>query len=361
MPNKSQRAAALRVIDANANRAFEGLRTIEEIARFVLDDVELSTSLKQLRHRLQSALGQIPQAELLQARNTLDDVGTDIKTSSELLRSSFSDIATAASQRIQQSLRCIEEFAKLIDCEISRQVESIRYASYDLLGQLQLRLHMHSPFLHAANLYLLIDCQLPIEQFKGQVRALSEQGVDLIQIRDKTSDARTISDYVRAAISAVSFERTKIIVNDRVDIALLTGAAGVHLGQQDLDCRTVRHHVGCGFIIGVSTHDIQQVDQAIADGADYIGCGPTFPTSTKMFDNFPGLGFLKEAAQRSTIPAFAIGGIQLDNLPSVLATGFTRIAVSSGILNASDPTQAALAMKSLLNKSLLNSGLIESV
>jgi thiamine-phosphate pyrophosphorylase len=349
MPNRTQRASALRVIDANANRAFEGLRTLEEIARFVLDDAAMCGSLKEHRHRLQSALSRLPQSELLQARNTLHDVGTDIKTDSELSRTSFCDIASAAAQRIQQSLRCIEEFSKLVDAGMSREVEAIRYSAYDLLGQMQLRLKSNASFLKVANLYLLIDCQSTLEEFKKQIRDLSDQGVDLIQIRDKSSDARKISSYVLAALDAVSPERTKILVNDRVDIALATGAAGVHLGQQDLECRQVRQHVGDGFIIGVSTHDLQQIDQAIADGADYIGCGPTFPTSTKAFTSFPGLDFLQQAAERSTVPAFAIGGIQLENLASVLKTGITRIAVSSGILVASEPMQVAAAMKSMLN------------
>jgi thiamine-phosphate pyrophosphorylase len=97
------------------------------------------------------------------------------------------------------------------------------------------------------------------------------------------------------------------------------------------------------MLVGVSTHSIEQSRQALLDGANYIGCGPTFPSSTKRFDRFPGLDFLRQVAAEISLPAFAIGGITLDNLPLVLATGMTRIAVGAALAAASDVPQAVHA------------------
>jgi thiamine-phosphate pyrophosphorylase len=114
----------------------------------------------------------------------------------------------------------------------------------------------------------------------------------------------------------------------------------VHVGQDELEVEHVRRIVGQERIVGVSTHSLEQARQAVRDGADYIGCGPTFPSQTKRFTGFPGLEFLRAVHREITLPAFAIGGITLENLPSVLDTGVSRLAVASAIVDASDPAKA---------------------
>jgi thiamine-phosphate pyrophosphorylase len=243
----------------------------------------------------------------------------------------------------------LEEFAKLVNVDTSRQIEGIRYTAYDVLASLQLKLVPHRSFLASAKLYLLIDCSLDETSFAEQVDALARAGVDIFQIRDKQCDDRKLMRYLRLAKEIASKGSAKVIVNDRADLAMLCEADGVHVGQEDMPCREVKRLLGSTFIVGVSTHDVQQVRQAVEDGADYIGCGPTFPTTTKSFDQYAGLPFLLEAAAQSSIPAFAIGGIQLDNLPQVLETGMQRVAVSSGILKTSSPIETARQMKQILD------------
>jgi thiamine-phosphate pyrophosphorylase len=126
-------------------------------------------------------------------------------------------------------------------------------------------------------------------------------------------------------------------MNDRPDLAAVCHADGVHLGQEDLSVKDARTIVGADALIGVSTHTIEQARQAVLDGANYIGVGPTFPSGTKHFENFPGLEFLRAVAAEIRLPAFAIGGITPANLPQVLSTGITRIAVSGTIISAPDP------------------------
>ena len=111
------------------------------------------------------------------------------------------------------------------------------------------------------------------------------------------------------------------VVNDRPDIARLADADGVHLGQDDLPVAAARRVVGPDALIGVSTHTADQVRRAVLDGADYLGVGPTFPSRTKSFEQFPGLAFVTEVAELTSLPAFALGGVQADNLPEVVAAG----------------------------------------
>jgi thiamine-phosphate pyrophosphorylase len=147
---------------------------------------------------------------------------------------------------------------------------------------------------------------------------------------------------------ATAGTKTLFILNDRPDLALLSQADGVHVGQDELSDADVRRVIGPDLLVGVSTHDISQARQAVLDGASYLGCGPTFPSTTKSFADFPGLAFLRDAAEEISLPAFAIGGISLENVAEVLATGFTRIAVSGAILQATSPSLAAATLRNRL-------------
>ncbi len=134
------------------------------------------------------------------------------------------------------------------------------------------------------------------------------------------------------------------IVNDRPDIARLSEADGVHLGQDDLPIKDARRILGPDAIVGVSTHSLEEVRQAVLDGATYIGVGPTFPSATKAFDDFPGVDFVRAALDETSLPAFAIGGINLGTIAAVTAAGARRVAVSHAIARAEDPHAVAAAL-----------------
>ena len=140
------------------------------------------------------------------------------------------------------------------------------------------------------------------------------------------------------------------IVNDRPDIARLVEADGVHLGQDDMPVQEARWILGSEALIGVSTHNLDQIRQAVRDGASYIGIGPVFPSRTKEFDEFPGLEFVRDASAETALPAFALGGITLDNVSEVLAAGAKRIAVSSPICRADEPKPVAAAFRRILDE-----------
>ena len=139
-----------------------------------------------------------------------------------------------------------------------------------------------------------------------------------------------------------------VIVNDRVDLALLSRADGVHVGQEDLPARDVRKIVGREKIIGVSTHCIEQAQQAMRNGADYIGAGPVFHSATKPGGSLPGIQYAREVFREIHLPAVAIAGINVQNVDEVLATGLRAVAVSSAVISCDDVRAAAAALKKKL-------------
>ncbi len=345
--------AVWRILDVNANRAAEGLRTLDDIARLVREDTVAAQWIKTLRHQLATTLRHLDRPRLLTARCTEHDAGTEHTTRAESTRSGWAAVVTAACERTSQSLRQLEEFSKLIDPAIAASFKELRYEAYDILAAFELRM-LRTNALSTAQLYVLIDCSLALDPFLSYIRELADAGADVLQLRDKQRDGGELVRYARAAVATLKADSqpdrsTWLVVNDRVDVALASGAAGVHVGQEDMAIGDVRRLVGNQLWIGVSTHSIEQATTAEAAGADYIGCGPTFTSPTKAFTEFPGVDFLRTVSQTVTIPAFAIGGITLENLPSVLAAGCGRVAVSSAIHASDDPVAQARAFKQQLS------------
>jgi thiamine-phosphate pyrophosphorylase len=177
-------------------------------------------------------------------------------------------------------------------------------------------------------------------------------GVRLFQLREKNWSDRRLVDHARQMESLIHEHDGLLIVNDRPDIALLVNADGVHLGQDDLSVYEARRILGPNKLIGVSTHTLSQAEQAVRDGADYLGVGPTFATQTKSFEEYAGLDFLREMAQHISLPWYAIGGIQSETLPLALEAGARRVAVSSAICSAESPKEAAEELLRLLEPPL---------
>ena len=173
--------------------------------------------------------------------------------------------------------------------------------------------------------------------------------VRLFQLRVKTPETRTLYEMATSLCPLVREGGGTLIVNDRCDVAAAVGADGVHLGQEDLPLADARGELGPGKLIGISTHNLAQAIEAEADGADYIGFGPIFPTTTKENpDPVVGVAGLREVRARVRIPIVAIGGINAGNIRQVIAAGADCVAVVSAILAAPDP-KAAIAelMKAL--------------
>jgi thiamine-phosphate pyrophosphorylase len=193
--------------------------------------------------------------------------------------------------------------------------------------------------LNGFKLYLITDRKL----FHAQcslylaVEAALQAGVKYVQLREKRLPARKILDMAYWMRELTSEYGAKLLVNDRVDIALAVEADGVHLGQKSLPAHAARKISGDNFLIGVSTHGIEEALQAEHDGADFITLGPIYNTPSKLRYGDPvGLEVLKQVKQRVSVPVLAIGGIKTKAVRDVVSAGADGVAVISGILAAKD-------------------------
>ena len=338
------RLATARIIDASANRAREALRVLEDYARFARDDAFLSEELKNLRHDLSAALAALPAQLLLEARDTLGDVGTAITSASEMERADVLDVVRAACKRLQEALRSLEEYGKVVSPDIAAAAEALRYRGYTLERALLLSQGTHE-LLAAAQLYVLVGTDLCRAPFESTVREALAGGAQVIQLREKKLDDRDLLALAQEVRQWTRQAGALFILNDRPDLARLCDADGVHLGQNDLPVRQARRILAPGALIGVSTHNRAQLRQAIMDGASYVGVGPVFASSTKDFSELAGVQWLREALAETSLPAFAIGGITVDNLPTVRAAGALRIAVSAAVCQAQDPRDMARRLR----------------
>jgi thiamine-phosphate pyrophosphorylase len=336
-----------RILDAAANRAGEGLRVVEEFARFALNDAHLSRLLKECRHDLTAALVTISEPNRLAARDTLGDVGTAIGIPSEYARLTPADVARASFKRVQEALRTLEEYGKLIDSALAQRVEQLRYRLYTA-EKAVLRTALVSERLHDRLLYLLVSSQACLNGFEPTIRSALAAGTGIIQVREKQMPDRELLEYARRVRGITREFGAMLIMNDRPDLAVLADADGVHVGQDELTVRDARQIVGPDRLVGVSTHSIEQARQAVLDGADYLGIGPTFSSNTKSFDEFAGLEFVKQVASEISLPWFAIGGISSENIATVIEAGAKRVAVSNAICGSANPGQAAAGLNQQL-------------
>jgi thiamine-phosphate pyrophosphorylase len=209
---------------------------------------------------------------------------------------------------------------------------------------------------------LLGQCQLyfvtsPAANLEAVVTAALEAGVRLVQYRAKAdapglgglaiSDQQRLAE-ARALRQLCASHGALFLVNDRIDIALAVEADGVHLGQGDLPPAVARQLLGPDRLIGRSTHALDQLQQAVSDGCDYLGVGPVEATPTKPGREPVGLDYVRQAAAASPIPFFAIGGLEASKVAAVRAAGAQRIAVVRAITEAVDPAAATAELLAAL-------------
>lgn len=348
LPDPTPDIDAARVLDANFNRAREALRVLEDYCRFVLDDRFLTEEVKGLRHGLAEACGRLPPGLLLAGRDTPGDVGTTVSAAGEYDRGSPAQVAAVNVKRLQESLRSLEEYGKLFGPQLGREVEAIRYRAYTLERAVVLGSEARGK-LADARLYVLLTGSRCAASLDWLIQRAAAGGATVFQLREKDLTDRELIERARNVRRWTRSAGALFIVNDRPDIARITDADGVHLGQDDLPVRDARQIVGPDALIGVSTHSLDQVRRAVLAGADYIGLGPTFPSRTKAFEDFPGLGFVRAATAETSLPAFALGGIGPENIGSVAAAGGRRVAVSGAICAADDPEPVARVLRAALD------------
>ena len=191
-------------------------------------------------------------------------------------------------------------------------------------------------------LYVILDAALLTIPETECARQLVDAGVRVLQYRHKEASSRELLENAKKLSLALVPRGVTFVVNDRADVAALAGASGVHVGQEDLAVEDARAVVGPGRLVGVSTHNGAQFEQAAGTSADYIAVGPIFSTSTKSNpDPVVGTEFIRQVRPLTDKPIVAIGGITLERAAEVVRAGADAVALISDILRARNPGERA--------------------
>ena len=400
--DSSERHTLFRILDANLDRAREGMRILEEWCRFGLNDEAATARFKHLRQ----TLAQWHTSEIRLARDTPGDLGTALTHPQEASRSSLINVLQANFARTQEALRVLEEYAKLYSADMSAACKQMRYELYTLDSQvldslLAAQLDARASELSSEQPDLLIDTRLadtrladnrlagaqltdtrltdnypseeneenavsktpafqkryaqllrshtylvtsPVPDLLGTVEAALKGGIEIVQYREKEADDAERLAIAQQMRSLCHQYNALFIVNDRVDIAAAADADGVHLGQHDLPMDAARQILGPDKLVGRSTTNPDELKRALEEKADYIGVGPVHATPTKPGKAASGHEYVRYAAHHATMPWFTIGGLHAENLGATLAAGATRVAVVRALMQAKDPTAVARSL-----------------
>ena len=337
---------ALRIIDANLNRSSEGLRLLEDVARFILNDATLSQQLKAIRHDLAEETKSLG-VKLLSHRDSEHDVGANLTLTSQLKGEAQRDlpgVITANAKRVEESLRVIEELAKLP--QISPMLnpakfEQARFTLYTLEQRLTSRILRQDKVKQLAGIYVILDRQALAGRDEITIgEQVIQGGAKVIQLRDKQASKAELLPIAKNLKGLCDKYGILFIINDYLDLALAVDADGLHIGQKDLPLPIVRHTLPIDKIVGCSVTTVSQAIKAQSEGADYIAVGSVFPTKTKGNAVVVGVAGLKQIRQAVTSPLVAIGGINEDNISQVMAAGADSAAVISAVLGQEDVKKA---------------------
>jgi thiamine-phosphate pyrophosphorylase len=325
------------ILDANLDRAREGLRVLEDWARFALGKEKFVEKIKNFRH----ILGKNHLEIYKQSRNHIEDKCKGLTHQEQINRKTPEQIISSNSGRVQEALRVIEEFSRLHNNDLSKIASEIRYEIYtleiDLLSSSKRK--KSEELLKENDLYVITDQK---ENLLEIIEEILIAGVKIIQHRFKIG---TDKDHLQEAIQIKNLCKrynSLFILNDRVDIALASNADGIHLGQDDLDLKTARKLLGDSKIIGISANNEIDISNALKEGCDYIGIGPVFETATKKNKKPIGIDKIKKLTKDLNIPWFAIGGIKSNNILYLKKNGCKKVAIVSQIMNSEDPKEDAI-------------------
>ncbi len=338
--------AIYRIIDANFNRAREAVRVVEEYCRFALNSAQLTERAKKIRHELSTAVGKLDTDRLVTIRDTLGDVGVGRTVENQLIRGDLKDCFTAGCKRLTEALRALAETTQTLDISLADMFEKLRYTVYTLEKDIVTHSDTIERF-KKVDLYIIITSNLPTEIISLTYKCL-DGGADCIQLR-----AKSVEDDILFYL-AVEFARmckdagVLSIINDRIDVAVASGADGVHLGQNDLPIEQARKLQFAPLITGKSTHSPEQLRAACEEQPTYAALGPVFATATKPKTPAVGLDYVRQAKKildGTGIGNVAIGGITMDNVEEVLEAGADSIAVCAAVTKADDPVKACRELK----------------
>ncbi len=324
-----------RIIDANINRVCEGIRVIEDILRFFYDNEIFFKKLKTIRHEIRKNTEYL---NIEVSRKPQHDVGKKSFLQEEITRKNFDDIFKANIKRVEEGLRVLEEIFKIENKDFSEFFKSKRFEIYNIEKKIYSKKFKFQNLLkNKPILYGIVDTRFSKFDHITITENLIKGGIKIIQLREKIlkEEDRKFLRIAKEMRKICNDNDAIFIINDRVDIAILSDADGVHLGQDDIKINDARKIFGFDRIYGLSTHNYKQVEESIKIKPDYIGYGPIFQTKSKENpDPTVGIESLKKLKDKfkNIPPIVAIGGINLTNIKEVISCKPEMICVMSGII-----------------------------
>jgi thiamine-phosphate pyrophosphorylase len=331
----------LRIIDANLNRIGEGLRVLEELARLSLDDSGLTQRLKNLRHDIVIVDSGLRE-KLLDARDSVKDVGADMLAEGEAAGRSKIELVTANARRAEESLRVMEEMARLPEMTLdTEKFKRARFALYTIEKELAAGLGRKEKISRITGLYAIIDIAfLEGRDYQEVTSQVIRGGARVIQLRAKELKKRDFLEIARGMKRLCLENGVLFLINDSLDIALAVDADGLHIGNDDLPADVARRLLPGDKILGCSARTVERAITLTGQGADYLGVGAMYATGTKNKAEVVGKERLMEIRRSVNIPLVAIGGIDHVNIKDIVAAGADAVAVISAILKSDDIEKA---------------------
>lgn len=322
------------LINANVHRMKEGARVLEDVARFILRDDALFMAARRLRHGVRAVAPVLSEHQ---------DLGISVDENN--VRANLLETFQANVIRMQEALRVLEELST--ETLIKNQYKYLRYQTYQLQADYFKAINTYLRRDKLCGLYLVIDPNIVPFSILEMIDVVNQTDVHVVQYRDKVSDKRKFHHIAQLFKSKLDAEKL-FIVNDHLDVALDV-ADGVHLGQNDFPIERVRSIVPDNFIFGVSCHNLTEAEFAYRSGASYIATGCVFGTRSKPDTSRITLQEIATIKRAIPLPICPIGGINSDNLESILALDIGMVAMITYVWTASAPIDTI----NLLHKRLL--------
>jgi len=319
-----------RLLDANMNRAMEGIRVLEDTARMLFNDANLTKQLKNIRHSIVHILHEEKDLTrlMLFARDSEHDVLRSGKTPSEKTRADIVSIVRANSSRSQEAVRALEEYVKLSFPSLSEKFKKIRFELYDIEKSLIAMIHLQNLINESRlGLYVVLDRdRINGNDISEITDACLDGGAGTVSYRDKRSNDSDFLKNAERMLSGCSGREVTSIIENRLDIALILHADGLCVEYGDVtvkDCRTI---AGKSFVIVSCIHFDMNVPYQTDEKADYYIVGPVFKNNG--VDESKNLKALEDFISRTNVPVLAFGGITQDNIKTVLDRGAAGVSLN---------------------------------
>ncbi|MCM8772706.1 MAG: thiamine phosphate synthase [Candidatus Omnitrophica bacterium] len=329
----------LKIIDTNFNRAREGLRVIEESIRFIYKNEKNLKEIREIRHIFsKKTLKFFPFEKLKSSRAVEEDIGKKLDKREKL---NLVKLVETNFLRVEESLRCLEEYSKLINSNISSFFHDIRFKVYEIEKKIITLISRKR--IKVPSVYVILNLKEENKNFFKFAENIIKGEPDIIQLRYKGENTKFFLKTAKN-LKKIIPDEIIYIINDRIDISILCESDGIHVGKDDIDIDDARRLIP-EKIIGVSSNNLNDIRKIKNKDIDYIAVGSIFKSPTKPEKKVVGIEILEKIKKIVSIPVIGIGGINIENAKMVIEKGADGIAVISTVENSENPKETITKLK----------------